>query len=129
LAGFVGISGLDLVSCEDGQVGVRREIAGGPKTLEFSPKPGKVGIRRLRNMSMRHYADAAQDGPMNSTVPGGVASIAESRLGTRGLRSASRHEYVELRRRERERLCILESSPPHSVASVTPGQASSILTS
>jgi len=34
-------------------VGIRGEVAGGPKTLEFSPKPGKMRIRRLRNMNMR----------------------------------------------------------------------------
>jgi hypothetical protein len=34
-------------------VGIRGEVAGGPKTLEFSPKPGKMSIRRLHNMSMR----------------------------------------------------------------------------
>jgi hypothetical protein len=34
-------------------VGIRGEVAGGPKTLEFSPKPRKVCIRRLRNMNMR----------------------------------------------------------------------------
>jgi hypothetical protein len=34
-------------------VGIRGEVAGGPETLEFSPQPGKMCIRRLRNMNMR----------------------------------------------------------------------------
>jgi hypothetical protein len=34
-------------------VDIRGKVAGGPETLEFSPKPGKVCIRRLRNMNMR----------------------------------------------------------------------------
>ena len=34
-------------------MGIRREVAGGPKTLKFNPKPGKMRIRRLRNMNMR----------------------------------------------------------------------------
>ena len=34
-------------------MGIGRQIAGGPKTLEFSPKPGKVRIRRLDDMHMR----------------------------------------------------------------------------
>jgi hypothetical protein len=38
---------------EDGQMGIRGEVAGGPKTLELGPKPLKVCIRRLRNMNMR----------------------------------------------------------------------------
>ena len=41
-------------------MGIRGEVAGGPKTLEFSPKRGKMRIRRLRNMHMRQRQPSVQ---------------------------------------------------------------------
>ena len=41
-------------------MGVRREVTGGAKTLEFGPKPYKVRIRRLRDMNMRQRQPSLQ---------------------------------------------------------------------
>ena len=41
-------------------MGIGGEVAGGPKPLEFSPKPGKVCVRRLGNMHMRQRQPSLQ---------------------------------------------------------------------